>query len=192
MRTTAKLFEGFILLLIALNLIAVLLHTVKSLSSQNEAFFHGFELISIVLFTVEYIFRVWTCTIDPFKRFVGTIKGRLKFMLRPFLLLDLASILPFYYAFIQDGFSSVVFSHRLDLRMLRALRLFRVTIFFKDKRSWNSFKTFTKVLKQKRFQIYVFLQECLYPTLVIEIHHIMCVFVWCVFVWLLSRRMSRS
>lgn len=120
-----KIINGFIILLIAVNIIAVMLETVESIRKQYENFFHYFDLVSVIIFTIEYILRVWSCTHDP--RYKGTVKGRLKYMLTWGALIDLVSFLPFYlYHFV--GFDTRIFR---ILRLLRFFRLFRLTAYMK-------------------------------------------------------------
>jgi voltage-gated potassium channel len=108
-----KFVNAFIITLIVLNVIAVMLETVKPLHDKYERFFHYFDLVSVGIFTVEYVLRVWSCTHDP--RYKGSIKGRIKYMLTPGALIDLLAFLPTYFhAFLN-----------FDLRILRLLRFFR-------------------------------------------------------------------
>ena len=51
-------------------------------------------LPAIVVFTIELLLRVWSCTVDP--RFSGPIKGRLKCLFTTSLLVNLLVIVPFY------------------------------------------------------------------------------------------------
>lgn len=60
-RTTMH-FQMFILTLIALNVIAVILETVEALSARYAAFFFAFEIVSVAVFTIEYLLRLWLCT----------------------------------------------------------------------------------------------------------------------------------
>lgn len=108
-----KFVNAFIITIIVLNVIAVMLETVKPLQEKYERFFHYFDWISVYIFTIEYVLRVWSCTHDP--RYKGSIKGRIKYMLTPGALIDLLAFLPSYF-------------HKLlgfDLRILRLLRFFR-------------------------------------------------------------------
>jgi len=50
----SKVFDFFIMTLISLNVLAVILETVKSISSQYSTFFKVFEIFSVLVFTVEY------------------------------------------------------------------------------------------------------------------------------------------
>ncbi len=108
-----KLINIFIITLIVLNVVAVMLETIKVLHDKYESFFDTFDAISVYIFTIEYILRVWSCTHDP--RYKGSIKGRLKYMLTPGAIIDLLAFLPFYIHVIAG----------LDLRTLRILRLLR-------------------------------------------------------------------
>jgi len=108
-----KFVNAFIITLIALNVIAVIFETVKPIHAKYETFFRYFDNISVFIFTIEYILRVWSCTHDP--RYKGSIKGRIKYMLTPGALIDLLAFLPNYlHAFLH-----------FDLRILRLLRLMR-------------------------------------------------------------------
>src|SRR6187402_49947 len=108
-----KFVNAFIITLIVLNVIAVMLETVKPLHAKYERLFHYFDLVSVGIFTLEYVLRVWSCTHDP--RYKGSIKGRIKYMLTPGALIDLLAFLPTYFhAFLN-----------FDLRILRLLRFFR-------------------------------------------------------------------
>jgi len=108
-----KFVNIFIITLIILNVIAVMLETVKSIDDKYKNFFDWFDRISVFIFTVEYVLRVWSCTHDP--RYKGSIKGRIKYMLTPGAIIDLLAFLPSYVHVIVG----------LDLRALRILRLLR-------------------------------------------------------------------
>jgi len=121
-----KFVNAFIIILIVLNVIAVMLETVKPLREKHERLFHYFDLVSVFIFTVEYVLRVWSCTHDP--RYKGSIKGRIKYMLTPGALIDLVAFLPTYFhAFLNFDFLML----RL-LRFMRFFRLFRLTAYTKS------------------------------------------------------------
>jgi voltage-gated potassium channel len=107
--------------LIALNVLAVCLESVQSLSTNYEAYFLSFELISVIIFTVEYVFRVWTSIENEKYGQRGALWGRLRFMINPLVITDFVVIFPFYLGLLGVG---------LDLRFLRVIRLrrgFRLT-----------------------------------------------------------------
>src|SRR6185503_11505441 len=89
-----KFVNIFIITLIVLNVIAVMLETVDDIHNKYFVFFKWFDRISVYIFTIEYVLRVWSCTHDP--RYRGSIKGRLKYMVTPGALIDLFAFLPSY------------------------------------------------------------------------------------------------
>ena len=121
-----KIINGFIIILIILNVTAVILETVPGLQQTYGTFFHYFDIVSVIIFSIEYVLRLWSCNHDP--RYKHTIYGRLKYMVSKDALIDLLAILPFYIHVIVG----------LDLRVLRILRLsrflrlFRLTAYMKS------------------------------------------------------------
>ena len=136
-----RVFTVFIMALISLNVIAVMLETVGTLSSEYESAFHNFEIFSVVVFTIEYVLRLWTCTID--NRFRHPVLGRLRFAVTAFALVDLLAIVPFYLPMLIS----------FDLRFVRVLRLFRLFRLFKIGRYSESLRIVGNVLKSKKEEI---------------------------------------
>jgi voltage-gated potassium channel len=138
-----NIFSIFITGLIFLNVIAVILETEKSLSASYEAYFNAFETFSIVVFTIEYMLRLWTCTLDS--RYAGAVKGRMRYVLTPLAIVDLLSVLPFYIPMILP----------MDLRFLRALRLMRVFSIFKLGRYNSALRTIGNVLRREKEELLI-------------------------------------
>ncbi len=131
-----KAINIFIITLIVLNVIAVMMETVHPLYLKHKTLFDTFDFISVIIFTVEYVLRVWSCTHDP--RYKGSIKGRLKYMFTFGALIDLLAFLPYYLQAII-GFDLRIL--RL-LRLMRFFRLFRLTAYTRSaKLIYNVFKT---------------------------------------------------
>jgi voltage-gated potassium channel len=139
----SRTFDIFIMGLISVNVIAVILETVKSLSIQYSIFFRNFEIFSIAVFTIEYILRIWTCTIN--EKFRQPILGRIQFALTPLLVVDLMAILPFYLPMFIP----------LDLRFLRILRLIRIFRMFKMARYSESLKILGNVFRTKKEDLFI-------------------------------------
>lgn len=116
----------------------MILETVQSFSVQYAAYFAAFEIFSVVVFTVEYALRLWTCTIS--EQFRKPLRGRLRFAATPLVLVDLLAILPFYLPMLIG----------LDLRFIRSVRLFRIFRMLKMGRYSESLKTLLRVLKLKK------------------------------------------
>lgn len=64
--------------LILLNTIAIILHTVPALHKNYDHLFLDFEVFSVVIFSIEYILRVWSIVESP--DYKEPVKGRLKFI----------------------------------------------------------------------------------------------------------------
>lgn len=136
----SKYFDPFIMGLIVLNVVAVVLESVSWIYNRYALYFIAFNLFSVAVFTVEYILRVWSCTVDP--RFHSPIQGRLRYMITPLAIIDLLAILPFYLFFILP-----------EMRFLRAIRLFRLFRVLKLTRYSESMQTFVDVLKLKKEEL---------------------------------------
>jgi len=121
-----KILNAFIIVLIVLNVAAVILETVQPIHDKYAVFFHYFDMVSVFIFTIEYLLRVWSCNHDP--RYQHKFHGRLHYIFSTEALIDLIAILPFYIHVVVG----------LDLRVLRILRLlrffrlFRLTAYMKS------------------------------------------------------------
>lgn len=134
-----RIINGFIILLIILNVVAVMVESVPSFhdSLREQRFFHYFDLVSVIIFSIEYVLRVWSSNHDP--RYSHRVHGRLKYMLSPAALIDLLAILPFYiHVFV--GF---------DLRMLRIFRLMRFFRLFRLTSYSRASRLMKNVLRSK-------------------------------------------
>lgn len=129
--------------LIALNALAVTLETVESLYAQHKVLFDTFELVSIIIFTIEYILRLWICTLRA--EFRLPIRGRIRFVLSPLALIDLFAILPFYFPLFLP----------IDLRFIRVLRLFRLLRVFKLTRYSDALRTLGSVIKIRKEELLI-------------------------------------
>ncbi|MCZ7556284.1 MAG: ion transporter [Bacteroidia bacterium] len=133
----------FLMTLISLNVVAVVLETVPELGRSYAAAFRWFETFSVIVFTVEYIIRIAVCTENPL--FKGALRGRLRFALTPFAIIDLLAILP----------SLLPLFFALDLRILRILRIFRFLRVLKLGRYSHSLRVIGRVLAAKRADLAV-------------------------------------
>ena len=115
---TSRIWDLSLFFLVVLNLVAVALESVPTLQMSYGTWLYNFELFSVVVFSVEYIARVWSA---PAKRGVdfkdSPLRSRFRYIFSFYGLIDLVAILPFYIQALFPG---------LDLRVLRALRLLRI------------------------------------------------------------------
>ena len=62
--------------------------SIEAVRAQYRGFFTAFELVSVVVFTTEYVLRIWLCTDDPRNRYRGSFRGRLRYALTPMAIID--------------------------------------------------------------------------------------------------------
>jgi voltage-gated potassium channel len=130
-------FDFFIYVLIIGNIVAMVLESHQSIQIRFSEFFHYFELISIFIFSFEYLYRIVVSYKE--KQWSGVKNYVFSF----FGLIDLVSILPFY-------LKQFVL---LDGRFFRILRLFRLTRVFKLGRDSKSLKLFIKALSAVKSEL---------------------------------------
>ena len=130
-------FDIFIYVLIIANIIAMVLESHKFIQAQFSQFFYYFELISILIFSFEYFYRI----IISYKE--SKWLGVKNYVFSFFGFIDLISILPFY----------VKQFVLLDGRFFRILRLFRLTRVFKLGRESKSLKLFIKALSAVKSEL---------------------------------------
>lgn len=111
----ARAVDIFIVALISLNVVAVIFESMDNVYAVYGPYFDVFEVFSVIVFTIEYVIRVWVSVESDNPKYKSPFKGRLRFMSSPLALIDLIVLLPFYIGAIFGA----------DLRMLRALRLLR-------------------------------------------------------------------
>lgn len=102
--------------LILINIAAVTLETVPSIWQRFQTEFYWLDVFSVVVFTVEYILRVWASAERDGAVGKSAFERRLRYIFSPLAIVDLLAILPFYIGL----FSA------LDLRGLRIFRLLRM------------------------------------------------------------------
>jgi voltage-gated potassium channel len=131
-----RFVDYFLIGLIILNIISVVLESVATLSIAHGPIFHAFDLISVAIFSLEYVLRVWTCVESDNPAFHHPLFGRLRYMATPLAIIDLLAVLPFYLGMFVE----------IDLRAMRVLRLLRV---FKLTRYSSAMTMLIAVIKQE-------------------------------------------
>ncbi|MBV9044743.1 MAG: ion transporter [Alphaproteobacteria bacterium] len=134
--------EGVLITLIAANVAA---YTLQSMPQFEHAFGHAFavfELVSLVVFALEYAMRIWTAPEDPVAGERGPVMGRLHYALTPLMLIDFLGFAPAAIAFLLPF---------LDLRVLRLFRLLRL---LKIARYSPALSALASALREERRAIY--------------------------------------
>lgn len=138
-----KVVVYFLFFIISLNIMVVILETEHDFYLANEGVFTLVTILSIGVFSVEYILRLWVCTVNP--RYHSPLLGRVRYALTPLAIFDLLAIMPFYVPLLIP----------FDLRVLRIFRLTRVFSVLKMGRFSNAWDTFSQVLRSKKEELVI-------------------------------------
>ena len=124
---------------IILNLLVLYVGTFR-VPQDLRNFMNHVETVTVVIFVIEYILRVWTADyLYPEKT---ALKARLTFVFSAFGIIDLFSILPYFLLMLPSGM--------VAFRVLRVFRIFRL---FKINAQYDAFNVIMDVLKNKKEQI---------------------------------------
>ena len=115
----SKFSDDFLTALILLNVAAVTLESISGIQVRFAIIFYIFEIFSIIIFSIEYLCRIWTAPIKYSDELAESpaAHNSLKYIFSINGIIDLLSILPFYLQFLMPT---------IDLRILRMLRLLRI------------------------------------------------------------------
>lgn len=71
--------------LIVLNILATVIDSIPELHENYGVYFYGFEVFSVVIFSLEYLARVWSSVDAPEVVGQSAFKARIRYMLRPLI-----------------------------------------------------------------------------------------------------------
>ncbi|QDT77174.1 Cyclic nucleotide-gated potassium channel [Gimesia maris] len=128
-----KTFDLTIQAIIVLSLICFSIETLPDLSDESRTLLHVIEVISVIIFTVEYLARV------------SVASDKTVFIFSFFGIIDLLAVLPFY------------LSTGLDLRSLRSFRLLRLVRILKLARYSAAAKRFHRAFLIAKEELALFL-----------------------------------
>ena len=134
-------FDWFIVVLIILNVSLLIVDTFNMPIWYFEIS-KNVEFVSIVIFTIEYLLRLWISDLNYPK--LAKNKARIKHTFSFLAIVDFLAIIPFYLPLLFP----------IDLRVLRVLRLVRLLRLFKLNRYTNALVTIGLVFKNKRSQLF--------------------------------------
>src|SRR5699024_4122443 len=136
--------DYFLIFLIMANVTAVIAESVDNWYYPYQAYFTWFENFSIVIFSIEYLLRLWS--VAEAKPDNTTWRQRWEWLKSPSALIDIVAIAPAFLNFFVS----------IDLRFLRILRLFRI---LKLTRYFASLRILLVVISKERgsFQAVIFI-----------------------------------
>ncbi len=132
-----KLFDIALILAILSSVTVVMLDSVPEIAERYHGPLRIAEWIFTILFTVEYVARLWC------------VASKKKYALSFFGLIDLFSVIPTYLSLLIPGIEVLA-----DVRILRVLRVFRI---LKLVQYMGEAEVLVATLKASRFKIAVFL-----------------------------------
>jgi voltage-gated potassium channel len=123
----ARLFNLLLAILIIANVISVVLETVEPIRLRYATAFAVTEHAATMVFSVEYVLRLWTVVDLRSRQYAHPIWGRLRYMRSFFAVIDLVAVLPALLGLLGAD----------DLRVLRLLRLLRMIKLTRHSRVFN-------------------------------------------------------
>ena len=140
----SRYVDYFLIFLIMTNVAAVIAESVDQWYYPNQSYFTWFENFSIVVFSIEYLLRLWS--VAEAKPDDTTWRQRWDWLRSPSALIDLVAIAPAFLNFFVS----------IDLRFLRILRLFRI---LKLTRYFASMRILLVVISKEKgsFQAVIFI-----------------------------------
>lgn len=136
----SRIFDYIISFLIIVSIAVTFMQTFSELDFLHPAL-AAIELVTIIVFLIEYILRIWTA--EYLYEDLKPSKAIFKYVVSFYGIVDLLTIVSFFIPFIfTNGF--------VALRMLRVVRIMRL---FKLNAQYDAFNVITDVLKDKKDQI---------------------------------------
>lgn len=116
-----RVTSGLIIVLILINILAVVLESVPRYDAAHGRLFAAIELASLVVFTLEYLLRIWAAPEHAAYRDLKPLQARLRYAMSIDGVIDLVSVLPFWLAFVAPSELRII----LLFRIVRFLKLAR-------------------------------------------------------------------
>jgi voltage-gated potassium channel len=143
----SKGFDLALILIIVLSVVTVILESIPSFRAHFHGILDSTEWIITIIFTIEYIARIWTHP-KPF-RYIFSFYGVIDFM----------SIIPTYL--------DLFFTGAMGFAVIRTLRLLRIFRILKITRYSSEGSVIVDALRSSRYKILVFLFAVLMVVIII-------------------------
>ena len=137
----SNIVDSTIVILIIINVIKIFLDTFVTIRPYIEPYYDIINTISIIVFSIEYILRIWTADLIYTK--LTPTKARLKYIFTPKSLIDFISLVSFYLPLFVAG----------SFEILRIVRLFRILSLLKINRYSKSLTVLGNVIRKKGIQL---------------------------------------
>lgn len=134
---TALIVYRVIVTVIVINVGAAVLYTDARFARMFPNDLRVIEGISLVVFALEYVLRMWACVESPHYRGMPALQARLRYAVTPAALIDLVAIAPFF----------AIHFFNADMRSLAMLRLLR---FFKLARYSPGLSSLVEAVRAER------------------------------------------
>ena len=116
-RLASKVFDAVIMSLIVFSVVSVFICTFN-IPDWLFRILIRIEFVSIIIFTVEYVLRIWTANLLYPE--LGPFRARIRYITSPMAIIDLISILPVVLPFLH------LYKHLVGVRVFRLVRLLRI------------------------------------------------------------------
>jgi voltage-gated potassium channel len=137
-----RVVAAILMLLILISVVTVILETVDEYDAAYGSLFHSVEIVSVTIFSIEYLLRLWIAPLDP--KYAGRF-GRLRYATSLLAIIDLIAILP----------TLVGLFIPTDLMLLRFIRTFRLFRLIKMSRYVKSLNMLDDAIVAKKEELLV-------------------------------------
>lgn len=151
----SRFFDVTLTTLILFGSAVAVLATVQDIASRYVYWLWTLEAFLVLVFTFEYVLRVWSCTSD--RRYRHPLWGRLKWASTPMGLVDLMAVLPWYMLLLFPDIATAALT--LVFRLLRLFKLFRYS---------EALQTLGMAVRRKREELTVVLFAVLVLILIVS------------------------
>ena len=137
----ANIFDAIIISLVIINVIIIFLDTFKNIHKYIEPYYIIIDTVSIIVFTIEYVLRIWTSPLmypdlTPFR-------ARIKYITSAKAIIEFIALFSFYLP---------LFTYH-NLKFIRIIRLFRILSLLKINRYSHALEDLGNVIKRKSLQL---------------------------------------
>ncbi|MFX1566841.1 MAG: potassium channel family protein [Promethearchaeota archaeon] len=145
-----KIIFIFFISIITLNILAIMVGTNPELSLELSSLLNSLLLFSIIIFTIEYLLRVWCIVASKKTKYKDPFKGRIRYLFSPIAIIDMITLLTLYFMFFFSYIQILV----LYLQVLRMLVIFKIGHFI------DVFRVARLIFKETKREFFVTVIIC--------------------------------